>query len=78
MNIRRLGSKGRFYEFEEEDCPWCDAARHYFERNPELPEGETVHFENERGEIRTLTLAQHDPIVVECEPYVFYHWLSRR
>ena len=73
MKIRRLGGRGRFHDFDdEEDCAWCVAARRYFDRHPELPEGETLHMENERGSRRTLTLTVSDPITLECEPYVFF------
>lgn len=72
MKIRRLGSSGRFHDFDDGECPWCDAARNYFDRHAELPEGESLHLENERGGRRTLTLTCGDPITLECEPYVFF------
>jgi len=72
MKLRRLGSPGRFHEFDDEECAWCEAARRYFERNADLPEGETLHLENERGGRRTLTLTSSDPMTLECEPYVFF------
>ena len=73
MNIRRLGGKGRFVDIDDEqDCAWCEAARRYFERHPELDEGETLHLENDRGGKRTITLAHAEPLTLECEPYVFF------
>lgn len=73
MRIRRLGSSGRFYEFDDEqNCAWCEAGRRFFDRNPDLPEGETLHLENERGSRRTLTLTHAEPMTLECEPYVFF------
>lgn len=73
MRIRRLGGSGRFFEFDDEqDCAWCEAGRRYFDRHPELPTGEIIHLENDRGGKRTITLTNADPIVLECEPYVFF------
>jgi len=76
VKIRRLGSSGRFHEFDDDDdddaCPWCEAARRYFNAHPEMPEGETVHLENDRGRKRTVTLTHAEPIGLLCEPYVFF------
>jgi hypothetical protein len=72
MRIRELGSRGRFRQFDDDDCAWCDAAYEFFIRMPKLHEGDAVHLENDRGGRRTVTCQELDPIEMHCEPYVFF------
>lgn len=78
MKIRRLGSTGRFYEFDDYDCAWCVAAERIFDRDPELDVGDMVHLENDQGIKRTVTFTDAEPVgdshalQLECEPYVFF------
>ena len=70
MNIRRLGTKQPFKEFDDDDdCPWCDAAWQLG------PQNGTVHLENDKGGKRTVKSSIAEDTgqqVFECEPYVFF------
>lgn len=72
MRVRVLGSRGQFRELDDDDCAWCEAAYRFFVRQPELLEGDVVHLENDRGRRRTVTCNDLDPMVLACEPYVFF------
>jgi hypothetical protein len=72
MRIRLLGSKAPFRELDDDDCAWCEAAYRWFVRQPHLSPGDSVHLENEKGRRRTVSLRKLDPMVLECEPYVFF------
>ncbi len=72
MPIRLLGSRRAFRAFDDEECAWCEAAYTALVRQPNLTPGDTVHLENERGSKRTVTCTELDPMVLECEPYVFF------
>jgi len=67
MRIRILGSKGRFYDFDEGEsgCPWCEAGHAIDWRG-----ATTLHLENDRNGHRTLTINEDDEM--ECDPYVFF------
>ena len=72
MRVRVLGSRGQFRDVSDEDCAWCEAAYRFFVRQPELSEGDSVHLENDKGRRRTVSLNDLDPMVLACEPYVFF------
>jgi len=71
MRIRVLGGR-QFRELHDDECAWCEAAYRFFVRQPRLRAGDVVHLETDSGRRRTVTCTKLDPMVLECEPYVFF------
>jgi hypothetical protein len=75
MNIRKIGSKGAFRDFDDSECAWCEAAAE-LGTTPMTVDGEpvgVVHLENDQGNKRTVTCTDdRGQLVLECEPYVFF------
>lgn len=72
MRVRLLGARGQFRELHDQDCAWCEAAYRFFARQPRLAAGDAVHLENDKGHRRTVTCTRLDPMMLSCQPYVFF------
>jgi hypothetical protein len=72
MRVRLLGARGQFRELHDDDCAWCEAAYRSLARRPHLAVGDAVHLENDKGQRRTVTCVRLDPMMLSCQPYVFF------